>query len=364
MSKNVIISGITGMDGSHMADYILEKTDYKVYGMVRRNAVPNYKNIEHLIGNPRFALVQGDLSDGSSINDLVLVYQPDYFINFSAQSEVGTSWKVPEQTFDINATAVIRILEAIRKHKPSCRFYQASSSEMWGDVDYSPQDEKHPFKPRSPYGASKVAGHMIVKVYRESYNLYAVSGILFNHESKRRGDYFVTQKICQNIARIKKAIDKNENFEPLILGNLDAKRDWSYSPDFIDGIWRMLNQDIYRRKRFARDNNGCIQNLNKHLKDYVLASGETHTVREFVELAFDYVGIKYNWNLGTGIHEEYYDMNANTLLEISEQYYRPAEVDLLLGDASKAKDELGWKPKTSFNELVSIMMEGALKNNE
>ena len=348
MSKKVLITGVTGQDGSYMADLLLEETDYEIYGMVRRTSTKNYKNIEHLLDNPRFKIITGDLSDSQSIDNLIIEIKPDYFINLAAQSFVGSSWQMPEQTFDINAIGVVRCLEGIRKHVPNCRFYNAGSSEELGNVDYSPQDENHPLKPRSPYGAAKAAARHIVKVYRESYNLFAIQGLLYNHESERRGEEFVTRKITKNIARIKKALDNNEKFEPLQLGNIDAKRDWSHAKDFVRGIWLMLNQ--------------CEP------KEYILSSGEAHTVREFIEKAFKMAGIYGQW-VGKDITEQYilkktvnsiyYDNQI--LVKINSEFYRPAEVDLLLGNSSKARVELNWKCDISFDSLVKIMVENDLK---
>ena len=350
MSKKVIITGVTGQDGSYMADLLLEETDYEIYGMVRRTSTKNYKNIEHLLNNPRFKTVTGDLSDSQSIDNLIRELKPDYFINLAAQSFVGSSWQIPEQTFDIDAIGVIRCLESIRKHIPNCRFYNAGSSEELGNVDYSPQDENHPLKPRSPYGAAKAAARHIVKVYRESYNLFAIQGLLYNHESERRGEEFVTRKITKNIARIQKALNNNEKFEPLELGNIDAKRDWSHAKDFVNGIWIMLNQS--------------------EPKEYILSSGETHTVREFIEKAFKIAGISGQW-VGKDITEQYilkktlnsiyYDNQI--LVKINSKFYRPAEVDLLLGDSDNARKELNWKPNISFDSLVKIMVENDLKNS-
>jgi len=350
MSKKVIITGVTGQDGSYMADLLLEETDYEIYGMVRRTSTKNYKNIDHLLNNPRFKTVTGDLSDSQSIDNLIREIKPDYFINLAAQSFVGSSWQIPEQTFDIDAIGVIRCLESIRKHIPNCRFYNAGSSEELGNVDYSPQDENHPLKPRSPYGAAKAAARHIVKVYRESYNLFAIQGLLYNHESERRGEEFVTRKITKNIARIQKALNNNEKFEPLELGNIDAKRDWSHAKDFVNGIWIMLNQS--------------------EPKEYLLSSGETHTVREFIEKAFKVAGISGEW-VGKDITEQYilkktlnsiyYDNQI--LVKINSKFYRPAEVDLLLGDSSNAQKELNWKPNISFDSLVKIMVENDLKNS-
>jgi GDPmannose 4,6-dehydratase len=348
MHKKVIITGVTGQDGSYMADFLLEKNEYIVYGMARRASTNNYHNIKHLLKNPNFKLVTGDLSDSQSIDNLVREIKPDYFINLAAQSFVGSSWQIPEQTFDIDAIGVIRCLEAIRKHAPACRFYNAGSSEELGNVDYSPQNENHPLKPRSPYGAAKAAARHIVKVYRESYNLYAIQGLLYNHESPRRGEEFVTRKITKNIVRIKKSLDLGLKFEPLELGNIYSKRDWSHAKDFVCGIWAMLNQE--------------------EPKEYLLASGKEHTVKEFIEKAFKLLGIKGKW-IGKDLQEEFiltatpdsifYDKKV--LVKINENFYRPAEVDLLLGDATRAKKELGWEPKISFDNLVKEMVDLDLK---
>jgi GDPmannose 4,6-dehydratase len=346
MSKKIIITGVTGQDGSYMADFLLENTNYEIYGMVRRASTNNFHNIKHLLNNNKFKLITGDLTDSQSIDNIVREINPDYFINLAAQSFVGASWQIPEQTFDIDAIGVIRCLEAIRKHAPNCRFYNAGSSEELGNVDYSPQDEKHPLKPRSPYGAAKAAARHIVKVYRESYNLFAIQGLLYNHESPRRGEEFVTRKITKEIARIKKAIDYGIEFEPLELGNIYAKRDWSHSKDFVKGIWLMLNQ--------------------QEPKEYLLASGETHTVKEFIEKAFYFAGIKGYWgytsNDKSEINEEFYSEKKSILVKINPVFYRPAEVDLLLGDSSKAKIELKWSPQISFENLIKEMVDFDLKN--
>jgi GDPmannose 4,6-dehydratase len=343
-SKKVIVTGITGQDGSYMLDYLLENTGHQIYGMVRRSSNLNTVNISHLIENPRINLVTADLSDSQSLDIIVKEIKPDYFINLAAQSFVGSSWQIPEQTFDVGAVGVIRCLEAIRKHSPHCRFYNAGSSEELGNVDYSPQDENHPLKPRSPYGAAKAAARHIVKVYRESYNLFAIQGLLYNHESERRGVEFVTRKITKGVARIKNAIDFNIPFIPLELGNIDSKRDWSHAADFVEGIWKMLNQD--------------------EPKEHLLSSGETHTVREFIELAFENAGIKGTWT-GEGINEIYTDPLGNVLTKINPEFYRPAEVDLLWGDSSNARIKLAWIPKISFKELVKRMVENdiSLVNN-
>ena len=351
--KKVLITGVTGQDGSYMADYLLKNTDYTIYGMVRRSAKPDYSNLKEALLNPRFSLIIGDLSDAHSIDNVVKQIMPDYFINLAAQSFVGSSWTIPEQTFDVDAIGVVRCLEAIRKHVPHCRFYNAGSSEEFGDVQYAPQDMKHPLRARSPYGAAKIAARQIVKVYRESYKLYAIQGLLFNHESERRGEEFVTRKITLGVAKIANAI-KNGNFDfpPIELGNIDAKRDWSHAQDFVEGIWLMLNQDKPR--------------------EYLFASGETHTVREFVEKAFAVAGIKGIWwsfDQDNPRTEEYLYSEDGvvatkkkvSLMIINPEFYRPAEVELLLGDSTLARTELGWNPKVSFEELVKRMVENDLK---
>jgi len=390
MSKIVIITGVSGQDGSLMADYLIKNTDYKIYGIMRRCAKPDYSNIKHLFGSDRFFTEVADLSDSQSIDNIVRNLKPDYFINFAAQSFVGSSWQIPEQTFDVGAVGVLRCLEAIRKHAPNCRFYNAGSSEEFGDVVYSPQNEKHPMRPQSPYGAAKVAARQLVRVYRESYGLYAVQGYLFNHEGVRRGEEFITRKISKAVARIKKAWDIGDSFEPLELGNLNSKRDWSDAEDFVEGVWMMLNQDIsnkrlienYYSSRATTKELEVQKNIGyeewyqrywaSNAKEYVLSSNETHTVREFVELAFGFAGIKGIWfNLTGKPEDEEYILSDDgvlatkkkvTLVKINPKFYRPAEVNLLLGDSSLARAELGWKPKTTFPQLVQKMVENDLKS--
>jgi GDPmannose 4,6-dehydratase len=336
MPKRVLVTGVTGQDGSNMVDYLLENTDCLVYGMSRRSSNINLDNCSTFIDNERFQLVYGDLTDGFSIAKLVQEIQPDYFINFAANSFVGCSWDMPEHVMDTNAVGTVRCLEAIRRFQPKCKFYSAGSSEEMGDVDYVPQDKDHPPKPRSPYGVSKVASRFIVKVYRESYGIFAVHGILFNHEGIRRGEEFVTRKITKGVARIYKSLLDGKDFKPLSLGNTDAKRDWSDSEDFVDGVWRMLNQS--------------------EPKEYILSSNETHTVKEFVEAAFSEVGIEGSWQ-GEGVNEKYISSENGVLVEVNEKYYRPAEVDLLYGDSTPAREEIGWSPKISFTDLVSRMVK-------
>lgn len=358
--KVVFITGVTGQDGSHMVDYLLKNTDYMIFGGVRRLSVPNHANLQHIDWSKnRFALVNFDLSDAHAINAIIKELKPDYFINLAAQTFVGSSWDFPAQTWECNTTGVIHILEAIRQHKPTCRFYNAGSSEEYGNVEYVPQDEKHPSKPRSPYGASKAAARQLVKVYRESYKLYAIQGLLFNHEGTRRGEEFVTRKITKGVARIKKALVEGTTFNSIELGNIYAKRDWSDAEDFVDAIWRMLNQE-----KFRTDFDSNIQ-----IKEYVVSSNETHTIKEFIELSFKTAGIEGGWH-GNGINEEYsigvadvikYDPMNSVLVKINPKFYRPAEVDLLLGNSNLARKELQWQPNTSFNQLVEKMVKNDLK---
>jgi GDPmannose 4,6-dehydratase len=378
--KTVFITGATGQDGSHMIDYLLENTNHNIIGGARRLSTTNHENIKHLIGNSRFRLVNFDLTDAHSIYNIVENLKPDYFINLAAQSFVGSSWDFPAQTWECNTTGVIHILEAIKQHKPSCRFYNAGSSEEYGNVSYTPQDENHPSKPRSPYGASKSAARQLVKVYRESYNLYAIQGLLFNHEGTRRGEEFVTRKITKGVARIKKAIVDGKSFDPIELGNVKARRDWSDAEDFVDGIWRMLNQEEFRND-LRNLPKGCLmlpgevekiaqKDLVAHIREYVLSSNETHTISEFVWYAFKAAEIMGVWH-GEAESSEFsistkdaikLNPMSSVLVKINPKFYRPAEVDLLLGDSTKARTELKWDPKTSFEQLVEKMVRTDLKD--
>jgi GDPmannose 4,6-dehydratase len=336
-SKKVLITGVSGQDGSNMVRFLLENTACDIYGTIRRLSVVNHENIID-IKSPRFKLINLDITDQQSINNNVKEIKPDYIINLAAQSFVGESWNTPIHTFTTNTLSVIYFLEAIREYNPSCRFYSAGSSEEFGDIEYSPQDINHPLKPRSPYGASKCAARHIVKVYRESYNLYAIHCILFNHEGIHRGKEFVTRKITHGIANIKKNLDAGKDIIPLELGNINSSRDWSDSEDFVEAIWLMLNQDSP--------------------KEYLLSSNETHTIKEFIDLTFKYANMEVEWIIDN-------DEPSNTkvlykghvIIKISKKYYRPAEVDLLYGDCKSTMIELNWKPKVSFNSLVKKMIE-------
>lgn len=312
--KRALITGVNGMDGSHLADILLEK-GYKVFGVERRSSVKNRTNTRHLENNPNFEWVVGDLSDQNSLLRCLKIAEPDEVYNLAAQSFVGESWNTPEHTSDITGLGVLRMLEAIREYGKPVKFYQASSSEMFGRMVENPASETTPFYPRSPYGVAKLYGHWITKNYRESYDMFNVSGILFNHESERRGFEFVTRKITHNVAKI--ALGLTDNFS---LGNLDAKRDWGYSPDFMEAAWLMLQED--------------------KPDDYVVATGETRSVREFLTAAFAEVDI-IDW-------ERY--------VTVDPKFFRPAEVDVLRGNYSKIRSELGWGPKTKFQDWVGRMV--------
>lgn len=327
--KNALITGITGQDGSYLAELLLEK-GYNVYGIMRRKSVVDYGNVEHIKDKLHF--IYADMTDVVSLINAMKISQAHEVYNLAAQSFVATSWEQPLATADIDAVGVTNMLEAIRIVKPSSRFYQASTSEMFGLVQAIPQSETTPFYPRSPYGVAKLYGHWITKNYRESYDLYACSGILFNHESERRGKEFVTRKITDAVARIKQGVQ-----EYLELGNMDSKRDWGHSKDYVYAMWLMLQQN--------------------EADDYVIATNETRTVREFVEVAFRKVGMEIEWS-GQGIDEIGKDKESGkTVVKVNKNFFRPAEVDILLGNPQKAEEELGWKRQISFDELVGRMVK-------
>ena len=335
--KKIIVTGVTGQDGSHMADYLLANTEHMIYGAVRRLSVKNHENILHLEDNPRFKLINMDLNDAHSMRDVIIDIQPDYFINFAAQSFVAGSWDYPIQTWDTDSNSVLHILESIRRFAPHCRFYNAGSSEEFGDVVCTPQDENHPLRPQSPYGAAKCAARHIVRVYRESYNLYAIQGWLFNHEGTRRGLDFVTRKISHGVASIKIALEEGKKIPVLELGNLEAKRDWSDAEDFMEGVWIMLNQD--------------------EPKNYVLGSGEMHSVRQFLNECLRLADIEFIIQ-GQNEEEKYLTKkNKKLIFQINPKFYRPAEVHKLCGDCSLAEKEMGWVRKTDFLGLVKKMYE-------
>ncbi len=327
--KNALITGITGQDGSYLAELLLEK-GYNVYGLMRRKSTLDYGNVEHIKDKIQF--IYADMTDVISLINAMRISNADEVYNLAAQSFVATSWEQPIATAEIDALGVTNMLEAIRVVKPKARFYQASTSEMFGLVQEIPQKETTPFYPRSPYGVAKVYGHWITKNYRESYGMFACSGILFNHESERRGLEFVTRKITDAVAKIKFGLQDH-----IELGNLNSKRDWGHSADYVYAMWLMLQQE-------SPD-------------DYVIATNETRTVREFVEIAFEHIGITLEWR-GTGVEEVGLDAaTGKTLVKINPKFFRPAEVDILLGDCSKAEKRLGWKREISFKELVQRMVD-------
>ena len=330
--KNALITGITGQDGSYLSELLLEN-GYNVYGIMRRKSVVDYGNVAHLKNKIHF--IYADMTDVVSLISAVRISQADEVYNLAAQSFVATSWEQPIITADIDAVGVTHLIEAIRIVKPSARFYQASTSEMFGLVQEMPQTEKTPFYPRSPYGVAKLYGHWITKNYRESYFMYACSGILFNHEGERRGKEFVTRKITDAVARIKLCLQDHVE-----LGNLDAKRDWGHSQDYVYAMWLMLQQE--------------------RPDDYVIASGETRTIREFAETAFSHAGMKIQWQ-GSGKEEIGIDkISGKAIVKINPRFFRPAEVEILLGNPEKAERQLGWKRKISFEELVARMVDNDL----
>lgn len=335
MMKKALITGITGQDGSYLAELLLEK-GYEVYGLVRRKSKLDYNNANHLKGKVKF--IFGDITDLPSLINAMKISMADEVYNLAAQSFVSNSWTTPISTSEINAIGVTNMLEAIKTVKSDAKFYQASTSEMFGEVEEIPQKETTKFHPKSPYGVAKMYGHWITKNYRESYGMYACCGILFNHESERRGEEFVTRKISKAVARIKHGLQ-----DILELGNLDAKRDWGYAKDYVEAMWLMMQQE--------------------KPDDFVIATGETHTIREFVTLAFKSAGMEIKWE-GKGIKEQGILVSTGkVVVRVNPEFYRPADVNLLIGDSSKAKKELGWEPRVSYDELVKLMVENDLKFN-
>jgi GDPmannose 4,6-dehydratase len=366
--KRALITGITGQDGSYLAEFLLEK-GYEVHGLIRRSSTFNTERIDHIYADPhdpkaKLFLHYGDITDSGQLTNLIYNIQPDEIYHLAAQSHVRVSFDMPEFTGDVTGIGTTRLLESIRRSGIKTKFYQASSSEMFGDAQ-PPQNEETPFRPRSPYSAAKVYAYWMVRNYREGYGMFAVNGILFNHESPRRGETFVTRKITRALARIKYGLE-----DTLYLGNLEAKRDWGYAPDFVEAMWLMLQQD--------------------KPDDYVIATGETHSVREFINLAFTHAGIELEWkgnsvgekgivrslsssfplalastsNLTSSLTSTSTLNVGDVLIEIDQRYFRPLEVESLQGDASKARKKLKWEPKVKFKELVKIMVEADIKNLE
>ncbi len=337
--KRALVTGITGQDGAYLAELLLGK-GYEVYGIVRRSSSFNTARIDHIYQDPhdddvRMRLIFGDLGDASSINHVMKIVRPDEVYNLGAQSHVKVSFDIPEYTSDITGLGCIRLLEAMRELGIDAKFYQASSSELYGKVVETPQSETTPFYPRSPYACAKAYAFHITRNYRESYGMFAVNGILFNHESPRRGATFVTRKITRAVAAI-----SNQAQDTLYLGNLDAKRDWGFAGDYVEAMWRMLQAD--------------------EPQDFVVATGETHTVREFCELAFAHVGMPIKWE-GEGVDERGIGPDGKVLIRVDPKYFRPAEVELLLGDATKAKTVLDWEPEVTFRQLVEMMVDSDME---
>lgn len=339
--KKALITGITGQDGSYLAEFLIEK-GYKVYGIVRRSSVMNRQRIEELYYKKynyeveNIEIFYGDMGDSSSLNRIIKKCQPNEIYNLAAQSHVGVSFKIPEYTCDISGLGVVRLLDGLKDLGIKTRFYQASSSEMFGNAPNLIQNEQTPFSPRSPYACAKLFAYYITKVYREGYNMFASNGILFNHESPRRGENFVTRKITLSLARIKMGFQ-----EKLFLGNLDARRDWGYAKDYVKAMWLILQHD--------------------KPDDFVIATGKTHTVREFVEKSASFLGFDIDWQ-GEGINEKGIDSNTeNIIIEVSPKFYRPLDVNFLLGDSSKAKKDLNWAPTVTFDKLIEIMVKSDLE---
>jgi len=341
MSKRALITGTTGQDGSYLSEFLLEK-GYEVHGMIRRTSTFNTERIDPISekfnseGKKKFIGHYGDLSDSSNINRLLDRIQPDEIYNLGAQSHVKVSFDVPEYCADVDGLGVLRFLDSIKENNYPIKFYQASTSELYGKVQEIPQNESTPFYPRSPYAVAKQYAYWIIVNYREAYDLFACNGILFNHESPRRGETFVTRKITMAASKIKLGLQKK-----IILGNIDSKRDWGYAPEYVEAMWMMLQRDTP--------------------EDYVISTGETHSVREFIEHTFNFLDINIEWQ-GVGIDEVGVNPdNGKVIVEINPRYFRPTEVDVLIGDNKKAKEELGWKPKVKFEELVEIMVESDFK---
>ena len=341
-NSKILITGVTGQDGSNMVRYLLKiKENIQIFGCIRRLSVLNHENIKD-INDERFQLINLDITDQQSIINNIKLIKPDYVINFAAQSFVGESWNTPIQTFTTNTLSVMYFLEAIRLFNPKCRFYSAGSSEEFGNIQYTPQNIIHPLKPKSPYGASKCAARHIVNVYRDSYNLFAIHCILFNHEGIRRGKHFVTRKITSEIARIREEIKNKKKVTPFEIGNIYIKRDWSDSEDFVEAIWLMLNMDTP--------------------KEYVLSSNETHTIKEFIEIACKVAELEIEWiedkdnYLNTKLIS-----NGQVIMKINKKFYRLAEIDTLCGDSTETMKKLNWKPKVTFPKLVEKMVKHDIK---
>lgn len=386
--NKVFITGVTGQDGSLMVDYLLKNTDNQIFGGVRRLSVKNYENISH-IKNKRFSLIDYDASDPISIEDTIRKIEPDYIINFAANSFVGNSWEMPHNHFQVNTISVVYLLETIRKFIPNCRFYQASTSEMFGNVLYSPQDENHPLVPCSPYGVSKSAAYLYVKMYRQSYGIYAVNGISFNHGSIRRGKEFIERKISCGVANIYHNLSLSKNPEktiiPLEVGNIYSERDWSHANDIIDGVWKILNQDTYNKEiknkidekirmdnilRVVTQEKDLREIIVNNIKDYVIASNKTYSIKFLIEEAFKVLKIYGKWIgekeneqfiLTKYCKEDFSDKNI-VLVKINPEFYRPLDVNHLCGNSTAIRNDLDWNPKYDIYSFIKELVIHDAKN--
>jgi len=332
MNKKALITGISGQDGSYLAEFLLDK-GYEVHGVIRRSSSINTSRLDLIYDNKDLHLYYGDLTDSLSVDDIVHKVMPDELYHLAAQSQVRVSFDVPKYTGEVDALGTLYVMEAVKKHCPGARVYNAATSELFGDVKESPQSEKTPFNPRSPYACAKLYSYWIVKNYREAYNIYACNGILFNHESPRRGETFITKKVITKLVQIAKS---EGSFTPLYIGNLEATRDWGYAPEYVEGMWRMLQQDTP--------------------EDFVLATNESHSVRELIEEVCDHLEFELEWT-GEGLNEIGYSWKfKNPIIKIDHRYFRPLEVNALKGDFSKAKEKMGWEPKIKFKKLIKIMI--------
>lgn len=375
--KISIVTGVTGQMGSYFAEFLLS-LGHQVIGTERRLSVKNRQNIQHILNNPDFIIEPMDLGDAQSINNLVEKWKPDYFVNCAANSFVGSSWDYPEQHFEYNTLGVLRQLEAIKRFSPHTKYINMGSSEEMGDVQYSPQDTRHPARARSFYAASKIAARQVVKVYRESFGLYALQCWCFNYESERRGIEFLPKKISFNLGKIFRAIRNKEKIEPIVLGCLESRRDWMYALDTVDGVWRMLNQEEYNPELAEKLKSQTFNSeeerrkwLSRNVKEYIFATGVMHSVRDFINTAFAAANIPIvdvnpqRWEPSNDLngHQINYTLTDGTpVVTVSRKFYRPADVFELCGDSTPARTELGWEPKVNFKQLVSKMVEHDIRN--
>lgn len=370
----ILITGVAGGDGSIMSEFLLKKfekvSDFQIYGLIRRSSTASLKNLKNVIDNPKFKIVKGDITDYCSLENIIQEIRPDYFLNFAANTSIPQSWNTPIQVLNTNFLSIINCLEIIRKNVPKCRFLSLGSTEEFGEAIYTPQDEKHPLSVRSIYGLSKASAHLAVKLYREKYNLYCVHAICANHESQNKGEEFVSRIITKGVARIYHQLKNNEFITPIKLGNLNGRRDFSHVLDFCDGFWRMLNQDDYNcdiNYDLTLIQNNRWDFLVKNIKDYVLASGKSHSVREFLEKSFEFAGInvyKNDESEEIKINEAEYYLEENNLAAVivDKTQFRPQEEIEIVGDSKKIKQDLEWEPVIDFDNIVKMMIDFEIKN--